>query len=66
MRCREEAEEQRKKDGRKKTGMAAARPKQEPDGKAQRNFTDPESRILKTKDGYIQGYNAQAAVDATA
>src|SRR3984893_13288969 len=32
--------------------------------KAQRNFTDPESRILKTKDGYIQGYNAQAAVDA--
>jgi transposase len=37
--------------------------KTEPDGKAQRNFTDPESRILKTKDGYIQGYNAQAAVD---
>ena len=34
--------------------------------KAQRNFTDPESRILKTKDGYIQGYNAQAAVDAHA
>ncbi|WP_157083551.1 transposase, partial [Bradyrhizobium manausense] len=32
-------------------------------GTAQRNFTDPESRILKTKDGYIQGYNAQAAVD---
>src|SRR6266436_3584498 len=34
-----------------------------PGDKAQRNFTDPESRILKTKDGYIQGYNAQAAVD---
>jgi hypothetical protein len=32
----------------------------------QRNFTDPESRILKTKDGYIQGYNAQAAVDVEA
>ena len=30
---------------------------------AQRNFTDPESRILKTKEGFIQGYNAQAAVD---
>ena len=29
-------------------------------------FTDPESRILKTKDGYIQGYNAQAAVDGEA
>lgn len=35
-----------------------------PENKAQRNFTDPESRILKTKDGFIQGYNAQAAVDA--
>jgi hypothetical protein len=37
-----------------------------PEPRAQRNFTDPESRILKTKDGYIQGYNAQAAVDAQA
>lgn len=35
-----------------------------PTDKAQRNFTDAESRILKTRDGYIQGYNAQAAVDA--
>ena len=49
-------------EGRKKTGRRR-RPQAEPDGKAQRNFTDPESRILKTKDGYIQGYNAQAAVD---
>jgi len=30
----------------------------------QRNFTDPESRILKTSDGFVQGYNCQAAVDA--
>ena len=30
---------------------------------AQRNFTDPESKIQKTPDGFIQGYNAQAAVD---
>jgi len=37
-----------------------------PDDKAQRNFTDPESRIMKTKDGFIQGYNAQAAVDSHA
>ena len=35
-----------------------------PDDKAQKNFTDPESRIMKTGDGFIQGYNAQAAVDA--
>ncbi len=66
MRRREQAEEQRKAEGRKKTGRAPAPPKQEPDGKTQRNFTDPESRILKTREGYIQGYNAQAAVDATA
>jgi transposase len=66
MRRREQAEEQRKAEGRKKSGRAPAPPKQEPDGKTQRNFIDPESRILKTKDGYIQGYNAQAAVDAEA
>jgi len=64
--ARIEAEAQRKAQGRKKTGKPPAPPKAEPDGKAQRNFTDPESRILKTKDGYIQGYNAQAAVDGTA
>src|SRR3990172_5749435 len=33
-----------------------------PAPKAQRNFTDPESRIMKTADGFQQCYNAQAAV----
>lgn len=65
-RRRAAAEEKRIAEGRKKNGRTPAPPKREPDGKAQRNFTDPESRILKTKDGYIQGYNAQAAVDAEA
>jgi len=65
-RRRAEAEEKRLAQGRQKNGRTPAPPKREPDGKAQRNFTDPESRILKTKDGYIQGYNAQAAVDAKA
>jgi transposase/IS5 family transposase len=37
-----------------------------PTNKSQRNFTDPESRIQKTNDGFIQGYNAQVAVDETA
>jgi transposase len=32
--------------------------------KAQTNFTDPESRIMHTPDGFQQCYNAQAAVDA--
>ena len=35
-----------------------------PKDSAQSNFTDPESRIMKSHDGFIQGYNAQAAVDA--
>lgn len=34
-----------------------------PTGKAQRNFTDAQSRIMKTGDGFVQGYNAQIAVD---
>jgi len=32
--------------------------------KAQANFTDPDSRIMHTPDGFQQCYNAQAAVDA--
>lgn len=35
-----------------------------PEDKAQSNFTDPQSRIMKTRNGYEQAYNAQAAVDA--
>jgi transposase len=35
-----------------------------PPDKAQRNFTDPESRIMKVSTGFEQCYNAQAAVDA--
>ena len=48
----------------KRPGPKPKPPSEVPGDKAQRNFTDPESRILKTKDGFIQGYNAQAAVDA--
>ena len=55
--ARAEAQDRRKAEGGKTTGKTPAPPKAEP-GKAQRNFTDPESRILKTKDGYMQGYNA--------
>src|SRR6266853_2379701 len=36
-----------------------------PAGKDQYNFTDPESRIMKGGDGFVQGYNAQAAVEST-
>src|SRR5271157_660484 len=40
-----------------------------PDPKAQRNFTDPESRIMPDgshKGSFVQGYNAQLAVDGKA
>lgn len=66
MRRRQKADEERQAAGRKRRGPQAAPPNDKPLPKAQRNFTDPQSRILKTKDGYIQGYNAQAAVDGEA
>jgi transposase len=34
-----------------------------PEGRAQRNFTDPEARMMKTNDGFHYAYNAQAVVD---
>ena len=59
-----EKEQQCNAEGRKKPGEPAAPPSDQPDPKAQRNFTDPESRIMKSKEGFVQAYNAQAAVDA--
>jgi len=48
-------------------GMPAHRPKCETDGtprpKAQRNFTDPESRIMEKGGEFLQGYNCQLLVD---
>lgn len=37
--------------------------KVKPEDKDQYNFTDPESRIMKGADGFVQGYNAQVAVE---
>lgn len=36
-----------------------------PKPKAQRNFTDPESRIMEASGTYVQAYNGQLAVDET-
>jgi hypothetical protein len=47
-----------------KRGRPPKNPPGVPKDAAQRNFTDPESRIMKTHDGFVQAYNAQAAVDA--
>ena len=43
-------------------GPVLARPRKEPDPKVQRNLPIL-TCVLLTKDGFIQGYNAQAAVD---
>lgn len=37
-----------------------------PPAKMQRNFTDPDSRILRDRQTYVQGFNCQAAVDSEA
>jgi transposase len=61
-----EAAAKREAEGRRKGGRPAAPPSTAPDAKAQKNFTDPESRIMKSKDGFVQAYNAQIAVCAEA
>jgi transposase len=66
-----EREKQEEERGKKIGGRPPQVPDPEqakPEPKAQRNFTDPDSRIMKdgaTK-SFVQGFNAQAAVDATA
>jgi transposase len=54
--AREEAEES----GKSKEEAKKAKPKD----KAQYNFSDPESRIMKGSDGFVQAYNAQVAVES--
>jgi transposase len=66
-RARAEAEQkQKQKDGDNKPGSSSGgkrRSPVQPQPKAQHNFTDPESRIMKGADGFVQAYNAQAAVE---
>ena len=57
--------EQRAREKAAAEGKSAEAAKQaKPGEKDQYNFTDPESRIMKSSDGFVQGYNAQAAVEA--
>ena len=56
--------EQRAREKAAAEGKSAAAVKQaKPGEKDQYNFTDPGSRIMKGADGFVQGYNAQAAVE---
>ena len=38
--------------------------KAQPEEKSQYNFTDPESRIMNSSEGFVQAYNAQIAVES--
>jgi transposase len=56
--------EQRARDKAAEVGKSAEEAKRaKPEGKDQYNFTDAESRIMKSGDGFVQGFNAQAAVE---
>ena len=45
-------------------GARTRAPSDTPPDKAQRNFTDPDSRIMPSGGAFIAGYNGQIAVDA--
>ena len=67
--ARKEKEEKTGKKPRGRVPLVPSPDPAQPDAKAQRNFTDPESRIMPdgaNKGSFLQGYNAQVAVDSTA
>ena len=51
------------REGRGRRRGRADRARRSRSPKAQYNFTDPESRIMKGPDGFVQAYNVQVAVD---
>jgi transposase len=61
--ARAKAEKEGRSDDEVHKAADAAAKKARPDKGAQRSFTDPESRMMKTNDGFHYAYNAQAVVD---
>jgi hypothetical protein len=57
-----EREEEERESGKKKRGRKPKQPDEKPQTESKANMTDPQSRIMKTRTGYVQGYNAQAVV----
>jgi len=58
----EEREAEEAETGIKKRGRKPQEPDPAPSAEAKANPTDPDSRIMKTRSGYVQGYNGQAVV----
>lgn len=46
--------------GKKKRGRKPKKPQDRPESQTLANLTDPDSSLMKSGSGYIQGYNAQA------
>ena len=58
----EERQRQEAETGQKKRGRKPKEPDAVAKADAKANVTDPDSRIMKTRTGYVQGYNGQAVV----
>lgn len=56
-------EKKHRETGKKSSGKEPQAPSEEPQAKDQVNLSDEESRIMPTKSGFEQAYNAQASVD---
>jgi transposase len=65
QRRRDEEQAKREAEGRQRRGKEPAPVDSNPEEKAQTNFTDPESKIMKQSNkGFDYSYNAQAVVDS--
>jgi hypothetical protein len=63
--AKQEQEEARRESKDDKNQQRCRRKNAKPKAKDQRNFTDPDLRIMRNSDkAFIQAYNAQASVDA--
>jgi transposase len=58
-------QEEERKTGRTKPGPKLKAPEEVVDPKKKANTTDPDSRMMKTRKGWVQGYNGQAVVDCS-
>ena len=58
----EEREKQESGTGKKKRGRKPKEPDAFSNADTKANVTDPDSRIMKTRTGYVQGYNGQVVV----
>ncbi|MHB9143593.1 MAG: IS1182 family transposase [Paludibacter sp.] len=59
----EQRNQKKEKTGKNPRGKEPKAPTNQPNDKDQYNFTDPQSRIMKTSRGFDQCYNSQAAVN---